>query len=182
MKAPESDEVEEPLSMTNTALRAAAVVAVLAMIGFWGWIFSGAPKKNNPDYLDNRSFVDFAEARCTTLREDLAALPNAREATTADARADQLVEANKLVAAMIADLEAKAPTVGDDKVRLDGWLTDWSTYLGDRERYAVTLRTDPNAQMDVSEHPTFNDGVDETIRVFADVNNMKACRTPGDVG
>jgi hypothetical protein len=168
--------------MTTTALRALAVLAALAMILFWGWILTGGPKKANPDRLDDRAYVTWAKARCTTLREDLATLPNAVTAKTAAARADTLDRANAMVSTFIDDLTAKAPTTGDDGVRLRGWLGDWRTYEGDRERYADELRVDPKAQMVVSEHPKFRNGVDETIRVFADVNDMRECRTPGDVG
>lgn len=175
-------EVEEPLGMSWTIGRVLAVVVSLAMIAFWAWIFAGGPKKVNPDRLDDRAYVAFAKERCQTLRDDIAELPNAVAAKTAAERADVLDQSNLLVARMVHDLEAKAPRTGDDGISLKGWLADWRTYVDDREDYAARLRTDPNARMDVTENKEFKDGVDETIRVFADVNDMPTCRTPGDVG
>jgi len=175
-------DVEEPLGMTNKALRALGIAAVVSMVLFWAWILSGGPKKPNPDELDDRSYVTFAEQRCSRLRTDIEALPNALDATSAAERADTIEEANGLLREMVDDLEARAPTAGKDHKRLSGWLADWRTYEGDRERYVDALRQDPGARFNVTEHPDFSDPVDEVIRVFADVNGMPACRVPGDVG
>ena len=53
---------EAPLSMSWTPGRVAAVVAILAMVGFWAWVFSGAPAKQNPDYLQDRAYAEALEA------------------------------------------------------------------------------------------------------------------------
>lgn len=179
---PELQDVEEPLSMSDKALRVLGVTVIVVMAIFWAWILSGAPKKTNPDYLDDREWVSFAIDRCEEMRADIARLPNALDAETADERADTLELANAAIGEMLDDLEATMPTEGDDAVRLKGWLRDWRTHEADRIAYAEILREDPDAQFGVSEHPEFNDHVDEVIRVFADVNDMQACRVPGDVG
>ena len=157
-------------------------MVIIGTVIFWVWIFSGAPKRSNPDRLDDRTFVTNTHARCRELRRELDRLEGAEAATSAVARADVLAVANERVALMIDDLEASAPTTGDDGERLRGWFGDWRTYLEDREAYERALRTDPGAKMTVSENAVLSDGVDKTIEVFADVNDMPDCATPGDVG
>lgn len=86
---------------------------------------------------------------------------------------------------MVADLEADAPRTGDDAVSLKGWFRpDWHTYLDDRRDFAARLAKDPKAEMFVSRSNIANikDTVDRTIQVFAEVNDIRACATPGDVG
>ncbi|MEZ5178916.1 MAG: hypothetical protein R2746_11760 [Acidimicrobiales bacterium] len=102
----------------------------------------------NPDRLDDRAFV----ARRSSLRA-----PAGRPRRTAgpgdfgsaEGRADVLDQANAMVATMVDDLEADAPTTGDDAVRMEGWIADWRTYLADRD-YALCLREDPDAKLLIS--------------------------------
>lgn len=175
-------ELDEPLAMSWTVGRVLAVMVVVSVILFWGWIFTGGPKKDNPDRLDDRAYVSFAQERCVQLTGDLAGLPNAFTAETATDRADVIDEANVLVSSMVDDLEARAPTEGDDGKSLRGWIADWRTYVGDRETYADRLREDPEALFQITENTKLRDGVDKTIEIFADVNDMPECATPGDVG
>lgn len=182
MAETEHADVEQPLGMTDKALRVLGVAVVLGMLVFWAWILSGAPKKLNPDYLDDRDWVAYADGRCEEMRVGIAGLPNAIEAETPQERAETLARANEIIADMLDDLEASRPREGDDVERLDGWFRDWRIYEADRVRFLERLRTGEPARFDVTEHPDFNEQVDEVIRVFADVNDMRACRVPGDVG
>ncbi|QXC60607.1 hypothetical protein KSP35_20145 [Aquihabitans sp. G128] len=158
------------------------MVMIVGTVVFWLWIFSGAPKRANPDRLDDRAFVTRTHERCRDLLSELDRLPDARATSTPTARAEVLDRANGLVSTMVDELEADAPTTGEDGQRLRGWFSDWRTYVGDREDYAEALREDPGARMTVSENVALSDGVDKTIEVFADVNDMPDCATPGDVG
>ncbi|MCB0960455.1 MAG: hypothetical protein KDB04_13190 [Acidimicrobiales bacterium] len=180
-KADDHQRDESPLSMSWSVGRIAAVVAMLAIIGFWAWVFSGAPAKQNPDYLDDREYATALEARCQQLRDDIGELPSATELPDRSERADVLDQANALVGDFIDDVAADAPTTGSAAKAMDGWLADWRTYLGDRERYVERLRADEGDRFYVSKSP-LGDTVDETIEVFADVNRIEACATPGDVG
>lgn len=166
----------------NPLWRALGVVAALAMALFWIWIFTGGPKKPNPDRLDDRAYVERSEQRCDRLLDDLDALPPASKSPNAAARAEVLGKANALVSDMVDDLEADAPRSGDDEVSLDGWFRDWHRYLRDRDRFAERLATDPSAQLTITENTELSDGVDKTIKIFADRNDMPSCATPGDVG
>jgi hypothetical protein len=87
-----------------------------------------------------------------------------------------------MVAAMVDDISEGAPTTGDDGKSLKLWFADWRTYVQDREAFADALRTDPDAKFLVSENAELHDSVDKTIEIFADVNDMPDCATPGDVG
>lgn len=168
-------------SLAFRAGRVAAVVAILVMIGFWAWIFSGGPKKTNPDRVGDRAFVERTADRCDALKDRLDELPNAAQERDAGDRANVLDRANVEVDATLDAITADAPRNGSDAKVVGAWLRDWRTYLADRESYADRLRQDPKAQFTVSESP-LKDGVDKTIEVFADVNDMPQCATPGDVG
>ena len=168
------------MGMTWSVGRVLIVVAVLGMVAFWAWIFSGAPARYNADYLD-RAYAAELEQRCEQLRDELATYPNAIDAVDQDERADILDDTNPVVAAFIDDLDAGAPTSGDAATSMEGWIADWRTYLANREDYADRLRTEENAQLLLDRSP-LGDSVDKTIQVFAQVNEIEACETPGDVG
>ncbi len=176
-------DLDEPLAMRWSIGRVLAVLVSAGLVVFWIWIFSGAPARPNPDRLDDRAYVARAEARCQQLLDDLGELPGPGEFDSAEHRADVLDEANALVTQMVDDLEADAPTTGDDAVRTGGWIADWRTYLADRADYAERLRRDPDSKLLISVNAELQDPVDKTIQIFADdVNEMPACATPGDVG
>ena len=181
-KQPSSPNEEEgPYRMGFTWGRGLAIGSVVLMVIFWVWIFSGAPKRTNRDYLQDRTYAASLEDRCQALRDDLDELPNAADLDSQAARADVLDDANVLVADFIDDLEAGAPREGDAAITIEGWIADWKIYLGDREDYAERLRTEDNAQLLLS-RSALGDSVDKTIQVFSQVNDIKACDTPGDVG
>lgn len=176
-------DLDEPMSMRWSAGRVLALIVSVSLVVFWIWIFSGAPARPNPDRLDDRAFVARSEARCQQLLDDLAELPGPGEFGSAENRADVLDEANAMVTELVDDLEADAPTSGDDAVRIEGWIGDWRTYLADRADYADRLRRDPEAKLLITVNEDLQDPVDKTIQIFADdVNEMPACATPGDVG
>jgi hypothetical protein len=182
--APNADappEAEAPLAMTWTAGRVLAVVAMLAMATFWAAIFAGVFRAENPDLLDDRAFVARTATRCDALLADLEDLPNAAFIDDAATRAEVLDEATDLVEAMIDAIEADAPTEGDDGRSVRGWLADWRTYVENRRDYARRLGEDPDARLYLDES-LGGDSVDRPIEVFADVNDMPQCATPGDVG
>lgn len=161
--------------------RGAAIVAIVTIIIFWIWIFSGAPAKDNPDRLDDPAYVAKLEDQCQALRDGIGELPNAADLSTQAERAEILDEANLLVAKFIDEVEAGAPTTGDASVSIDGWIGDWKTYLANREDYADRLRTEPNARL-LLDRSKLGDSVDKTIQIFSQVNEIPSCDTPGDVG
>ena len=172
---------ETPYQRGFTWPRAVANVAVVTMILYWTWIFSGAPAKDNPDRLEDRAYAAQLEDQCQGLRDDLEKLPNAADLSTPAARADVLDRANVLVGKFIDELEGGAPTSGDASVSIRGWIGDWRKYLANREDYAERLRTEPNAQL-LLDRSELGDSVDKTIQIFSQVNEIPSCDTPGDVG
>ena len=84
---------------------------------------------------------------------------------------------------MLADLRANAPaaTSGNDGRMIDEWLTDWNTYMGDRERYVTALEADSTARFYVTEK-TKGQQITKPIDFFATYNDMPNCVTPGDLG
>jgi hypothetical protein len=176
-----AEDVELARSLRFRVGRVAMVLAILAMVGFWAWVFTGGPDKSNPDRLSDRAFVSRTAERCDQLQSRLAKLPNAASIRVANQRADVLDRANVEVAKTLAAIEKDAPKSGSDAKVVHAWFADWHTYLQDRRAYAKHLRVDPKAQFVVSPSP-LNVGVDETIGTFADVNAMSQCETPGDVG
>ena len=91
-KQPAAPEDDGPYRMGFTWGRALAIGAVVTMIIFWIWIFSGAPKRDNPDYLQDREYAEALEDRCQGLRDELAELPNAADLDSQAARAEVLGE------------------------------------------------------------------------------------------
>lgn len=177
----ERPEVEEPLSMRWSAGRVATVVAFLIMVGFWAWIFAGGPKQTNPDRLADRAFVTRTQARCVQLRTDLKTLPNGSFVKDPVERALVLDQATDMVTGMVDAIEADAPRTGDDAKRMRGWIADWRTYIGNRRDYAKRLRSDPTARLLLDQNKG-GDPIDTGIEIFAEVNDMRECATPGDVG
>jgi hypothetical protein len=175
------DADEEPLAMTWSIGRISAVVAGLAIVVFWAWVFSGAPKKDNPDLLSDRTYAAQLEDRCQQLRDELDDLPSAIDLDDVGQRVAVLDDANLVVGRFIDDVAATPPSDEADANAIEGWLGDWRTYLANREDYAERLLDDESARLLLDESP-LGDPVDKTIEVFADVNAIPACATPGDVG
>lgn len=173
-------EPDAPAHRSWTAGRIAAVMAVLAMVLFWLWIWSGAPAKDNPDKLKDKAYVTSLETRCKAMVKAIDALPPAQTTPDPVERADVLDQANAILVDFVADLRADAPTTGPAAKSVDGWLDDWETYVRDRQEYADALRTDPKARLLLDQSP-LGDSVDKTVQIFAEVNEIPDCSTPGDV-
>lgn len=175
-----SPTIERPVRRW-TPTRAVILVVVLALVAMWAYVLYlaiGPGRQAPPDRLDDPRFAVAAQTRCRQALDRVAALPPADEAHDADERADVVARANEELAAMVDDLEAMTPA-GEDGDMVKDWLSDWRTYLGDREDYAVALRDDPAAQLFVSVRD--NEQVTEYLDAFAADNKMTACATPIDV-
>lgn len=179
-----ADADDDAPTRSWTVGRIAAIATMVAIIVFWTWIFAGGPKKQNPDYLDDRRFANRTEQRCKDLRAELAKLPTASATPTPAERVPVLEQATELVDQMVHEIAADAPRTGDDAVSVKGWLHDWRAYVAARREYAEKLRTDPKAEFLLTESGVkgITQPVDETIEVFAQVNGIPDCATPGDVG
>jgi len=159
--------------------RVVAVVVVLVLMGFWGWVFSGGPRSDPPDTLDSEVFPVAAQVRCEEAVALIDDLPAAADSATAAERADVLDRANSALRALLTDLGAlDVPDMGDDRRFVEAWLADWATYVGDHEAFADALREDPDAELLI----TGRGGRQITVTIdnLARVNDMEACTVPLD--
>ncbi|HYI61077.1 MAG TPA: hypothetical protein VEW93_04670 [Acidimicrobiales bacterium] len=162
-----------------TVGRVLGVAAMLAVALFWLWIFSGAPAKQNPDRLDDRRWVERAEAACATTMARI----DTREAVGRRSRvqrADDIDTSSAELRALLDGLADPPPASAGDREVVERWLADWRDLLGDRDAYAAAIRTDPDARFVTTEK--FNDPLDTVVEIFADVNDMPSCGPAGDVG
>lgn len=162
--------------------RGAGVATMLLIALFWFWIFSGAPRRQNPDFLDDRAWVERAEDTCTATMEGIDARGEGSEGSerTREQRADEIDASSADLRAMLAALADPPPTATSDREVVEQWVADWNTHLSDRDRYADAIRTDPGARFITTEK--FGDQIETVIETFADVNEMPACGPAGDVG
>ncbi len=156
-----------------------AVVVLFALfwIGATVWFFGD----ENPDRLQDRNWVEGAEARCASARDALDRLPAARDAVDMADRAEQITASTAVLADMVADLRASVPP-GDDGELVNLWLGSWEVYLGDRLAHADALQAGEDRQFRVSVDPERNEGVDALLDAFAGRNHMPSCGDPLDIG
>lgn len=167
--------------MRWTRGRIAATVVVLVMFAMWGYVLYlafGPGRQPPPDRLDDPAFAREAEQVCAAALDDVASLPRASQAETASERAGVVDEANERFGQMLVELQHLTPAGADGEI-VTAWLTDWRTYLGDREAYADALRSDPDARLFVTAKD--REQITEFIDAFAADNRMPACGTPIDV-
>lgn len=163
-----------------TVGRALSLLAVAVLAGAWVWAFSPFAPRGHPDRMEDRTFPEQAEVVCSAARDDLAEIPRAFEAEDPAGRADFIDTATDRLAEMIDDLADIAPEpVDEDSRTVQLWLEDWRTYLGDRDRYSVVLRSGDDPAFTVTERDGV--GVTEFVDGFADANDMESCMIPLDV-
>jgi hypothetical protein len=160
--------------------RVVGVAAILAMALFWLWIFSGAAKKENPDRVQDRAWVERAEATCAQTMARIERRSRTAGDEDQDVRADAIDESTDELHAMLDELRAPPPENAADREVVDPWLADWEKLLGDRETYADAVRENPDARFLTTEK--FGDALDDVVATFATVNDMPSCGPAGDVG
>lgn len=157
-----------------------AVVALVVLVGFWVWAFSPLAPSGHPDVLHNIVFTHDAEDICARAVAAVALLPGAPEATGPEDRATQLTASTLIFEDMVGELRTEAAAIpGYEAEIVVAWLADWDTYITDRRAYAATLAGGSDPPFTV----TARDGeaVTGDIDLFAEVNSMPSCATPGDV-
>lgn len=166
-------------SSSGRALTALGVAVALAIVLFWIWIFSGAPGRENPDYLEDRSWVERAQRTCDATRRRIDDRTDLRSGDRG-ARADAIAAGNRNIEAMLEELRDPLPSTDGDRLVVRAWLSDWEHLLEDRVIYANAVRDDPDARFVTREK--FNDPLDRVVQTFAEVNEMPECAPMGDVG
>jgi hypothetical protein len=133
------------------------------------------------DELADRSFPRAAERVCASTVAELETLPRAETAANPSERADTIDTADALLLAMVADLRPLAPTGPREAAEaVNEWLDDWETHIQDRQDFADRLRKDSGARF--TETVKGSRQVSRAIDGYAQVNRMRSCETPGDVG
>jgi hypothetical protein len=175
-------DLTHPVTTTGGRIgRTLLALVVLAMVAMWGYVLFlafGPGRQPPPDRLDDPSFAAAAQNRCDAALGEVAGLPRAIEADSAEERSEIVTEANAIFATMVESLEQLAPA-GEDGPLVRRWLDDWRTYLGDRQRYADNLLVDPETRLLVTARD--REQITEYIDAFAADNDMPACATPIDV-
>jgi hypothetical protein len=175
---PEAPAEDRPRRVTAVKVLLALVVAAMAAM----WVYALGPwaRQPPPGRLDDPAFAVAAEPVCAEAVEELEALPQAFETTTPEARADAIDDTDDVLTAMVSDLRALAPTTGDDGDRVQEWLDDWDTYIGDRAELAGVLHTGTDARL--HETAKADNHISEAIDFFAvTANAMPSCATPDDL-
>jgi hypothetical protein len=162
--------------------RVLVIVAIVAITLLWFYILSGAPKRNSPDYLQDRAFVTRTAHRCADTRRAINKLPPADTSKTPEARAAVVDEATADLQKMVDDIGNDLPKDAKGQRIVKAWLADWDHYLANRTDYAERLRKDAQAKFYVDEKPGVGDSYDAVVKNFADTNNIPDCDPTLDVG
>jgi hypothetical protein len=158
----------------------AGVAVMLAIVLMWVWIFSGAPRRLNPDRVADRGWAERAEETCAATSERIEERSAAAGRQDTEARADAIDASTDDLEAMLADLRDPLPGSADDRAVVEPWLADYEQLLDDRRDYADAVRDDPDARFLTTEK--FNDPLDRVVQTFAEVNDIPSCVPAGDVG
>lgn len=179
-RRPEPDPSTRPTGRGVTLWRVLGVSVMLAIALFWLWIFSGAARQQNPDFLADRAWAERAERSCAATMEVIDERSETAGRDDRLERADAIDGSTEDLSTMLADLRSPLPDDEGDRSVVEPWLEDWDQLLVDRRTYADAVREDPDARFLTEEK--FNDPLDRVIEVFADVNEIPSCGPAGDVG
>jgi len=175
------DEHIEPMSFRRRTAQLLAIGSVVLIAGLWAYALFWPHPTTPPGRLDDPTFADAAAGVCAATDGQLAELPPAWSTPSAPERAAVVGRSVVLLTAMVDELSRLAPPTGtNDGMMVDEWLTDWRTYIADRQSYADRLATDPGARF--YESIKSNAQVSRPIDFFAVANRMDDCSTPADLG
>lgn len=177
-RANNHEEVAPAAGRRVTVGRVAAVTVCLAIFAMWVYVFTAADDYHPAGWLKDRRFPNAAEAACKPFAARLAEIPPASSARTTAERADLVDQATEVLAGMQAALRPLVPE-GKQGRHIGEWVQDWSTHIGDRNRFAAKVRTDPDAEF--IESPKQNSQLSSALNRFAQVNEMPSCVTAKDV-
>lgn len=178
--SPVVDDEVEPLSFRARTARVLALLAVLVIVGLWGWALFFPPSDTPPATLKDRTFPDAAEAICTSAAEQLAPLPKSYATKNPIERSEVIAKTDVILNGMLDQLNGVAlPADANEASNITEWLADWRTYVGDRATYATALQTDPSARFYVSVKE--KQQITKPIDFFATMNKMYNCVTPDDI-
>ena len=178
--SPVTDDEVEPLSFRAHTARILALLAVLVIMGLWGWALFFPPSDTPPATLKDRTFPDAAETICTNAAAQMAELPKAYATRSPAERAEVIAKTDVILSTMLDNLGAITPPADpNEAANVSEWLGDWRIYVGDRAAYATALLSDPGARFYVSVKE--KQQITKPIDFFATMNKMYNCVTPDDI-
>lgn len=158
---------------------------VAANLLFWGGIFLWSVTIDEdaidaPDHLDDPAFGAAAEPVCARAVADLEAddLLHPNPDSPAD-RADTVDESNRILRAMVIELEAIDRPAGPEGEWAARWLEDWGQHIADRQAWADRLRAGDDGPF--AESDRGGEQLSRVIDNFAEINEMPSCTTTHDV-
>ncbi len=166
--------------MVHSFTKVALTTTLIASFGVWGYAYSGLADRVAPDTFDDAEYAAELETVCASAMERFDALPNAEEADDNVERSEQITNRNAVLTEMIDDLESVDPTTDRDASLSSEWLTDWRTYVSERQDYADRFAEDPAAVAYFS--AVGGERIEKRISRLATTNLMFSCETPLDVG
>lgn len=155
----------------------------VAIAAFWVWALFFPPKQSVAKVSDVE-WTQRAVVVCETANIRRNELADTRRIEDVGAgalaeRADLIDRATDIIDDMIDELEATAPTIGDDRRLVETWIGYYRTLMDDRRDYTVVLRAGDNPPF--PESVIDGSPISEYINDFTVANRMKACSAPADL-
>jgi hypothetical protein len=174
-----TSDVDEAPRRRWTPGRVASLLALAAIIVFWGWALGPFAPRNDPDELEDKAYRELIIPRCTAMTKAIAGLPPAPQTPRFEDRLAVIEQGNAIVRELATFLRGTVGGSDHDRRLLDLWVTDWETYARDREDYAARLRVDRTVRFEVTAR--VGSQITTTIDTFASKNRLTDCRVPIDV-
>ena len=177
---PLSEDEDEPMSFRARTARVLALLAILLIVGLWGWALFFPPSAPPPATLKDRSFPEAADSICTNAAEQLSKLPKSYATPNPVERSQVITKTDVILSGMLDQLNGiTLPADESEASNITEWLGDWRTYVSDRANYAQALLNDPGARFYVSVKE--KQQITKPIDFFATMNKMYNCVTPDDI-
>jgi hypothetical protein len=178
-----------PAPPSRRRLRPAFIVigvSILALVVMWAYILFFVDT-TNPNRIADRAWATKAQAVCKNYTDQIDALPDASTFAKIKPKSEAIrqraavgQQATDLVVRMVAELRALPVADGVSRDAVNRWLTDYGTYIGDRQRQQAKWAAGEDPQFaETADHGhPLSVGMDD----FSVANDMPACQVPQDMG
>lgn len=161
--------------------RSGLTLVIVAMLAMWIYAFFFSSRESI-NKIGDEAWAAYAEEVCLDAKEQLLGLANydlIQDESDLVERAQIVRQANVILRQMIQDIESRPPSDEKGQAIVPLWLSDYATYLDDREGYVRLLEDGTNSPF----AETQVDGIplSEKIATFATANRMPACSPPRDL-
>jgi hypothetical protein len=175
---------DAPPRTRRMLVRVVALIGAATFAAFWTWALFFASKEP-VNRIGDAAWTQRAEQICVAAdaeRLQLADFRVMQEATPelVRERADIVDRATDVLARMLDDVVAVAPTDAKGQDVIPQWEADYRAYLGSRRVFADTLR-DTGVNSAFYEPDADGIPVSEKLETFAADNGMATCAPPRDL-